>query len=132
MTRKIAIICWSYALFLFAACNKIGNDDKCISIVPAFVSEVNGPTTGAVNQDINLNVSFPCFNGCGQFETFEKSSNADTTIIKVFARYEGCVCTMDAPTRTTTYTFRTAQAGTYHLKFMQTPTLFLVHSITIQ
>ena len=106
--------------------------DKCISYTAAPVTAVTGAITGNVNQDIPLAVSFGCFNGCGQFGSIQESSSGDTTIIHVVAKYEGCICTQDAPTRQTGYIFRRSQPGVYPLKFMQFDNHYILHTITVQ
>ncbi|MFT3979865.1 MAG: hypothetical protein QM687_05300 [Ferruginibacter sp.] len=113
-----------------AACK--AEAEKCISYVPAPVVAVEGATSGNINEDIPLTVSFGCFNGCGQFGSIQESSNGDTTIINVVAKYEGCICTQDAPVRQVAYLFRRSQPGVYPLKFMQYNNNYTLHTITVQ
>lgn len=114
------------------SCDKTQDDNKCLSYTQAPVTKIEGPNTGNVNQDINLIVSFGCFNGCGQFGKFEQTSKDDTTTINVIAKYEGCICTQDAPIRQTTYKFKATKSGTYFLKFLQTEKAYLTYTIQIQ
>jgi hypothetical protein len=119
-------------IILLVACNKHQEDTTCISFSKAPVSKIEGATTATVNQEIPLTISFGCFNGCGSFGNVEQISNGNTTTIIVNAKYQGCVCTQDAPTRQTTYLFKKAMAGTYVLKFQQTETTYLMYTITVQ
>ncbi len=113
-------------------CTKETEDNSCISFSKAPVTKIEGATAASVNQEIILTLSFTCFNGCGQFGNFEQSMSGNTTTIAVNAKYEGCVCTQDLPTRQTTYKFKKSQSGTYDLKFFQTENTFLTHTIVVQ
>ena len=134
MTKRNFIIftCLVFSILVLSSCNKTQDDNKCLSYIKAPVIKVEGPNTGLVNQDINLTVSFGCFNGCGQFGNFEQTSNGDTTTINVIAKYEGCLCTLDAPLRQTTFKFKVTQTGTYYLKFLQTGKTYLTDTIRVQ
>ncbi|MBS1752883.1 MAG: hypothetical protein R2765_12490 [Ferruginibacter sp.] len=123
---------FAFIIVCFLSCDKTPDDNKCLSYTQAPVTKVEGPNTGNVNQDINLIVSFGCFNGCGQFGKFEQTSDGDTTTINVIAKYEGCICTQDAPIRQTTYKFKATQPGIYFLKFLQTEKAYLTDTIQIQ
>jgi hypothetical protein len=118
------------SIFIQQGCSKT-QDNKCLSFIKAPVTKVEGPNTGAINQDLNLTVSFGCFNGCGQFGNFEQTSNNDTTTINVIAKYEGCGCTQDAPIRQSTYKFKATKSGTYYLKFWQAEKGYLIYTIQI-
>ncbi len=122
----IFFICWA---ILLTGCNK---DDNCISTAKAPVTSIDGATIASLNQEIDLAIYFTCFNGCGQFENFEETIAGNTTTIIVNAKYTGCICTQDVPTRTTSYKFKKTQAGTYELKFFQTENNYLTHTIIVQ
>jgi len=113
-------------------CKKSGDENNCIGFTNAPVTKVEGPTTGNVNQAIDLTVSFGCFSGCGQFGNFEQTANGNSTTISVVAKYEGCICTTEAPIRQTIYNFKAGQPGTYYLRFEQTKDSYLTYSIVIQ
>jgi hypothetical protein len=118
-------------LFVLTNCNKTQESNLCLSYQKAPVTKVEGLATGTVNQDIPLTVSFACLNGCGQFGRFEPAVFNDTTTINVIARYEGCICTQDIPTRQTTYIFKATKAGTYYLKFWQTDLTYVADTIVV-
>lgn len=134
MSKKY-VISWScliIAVFILWGCNKNKDEQPCVSFSKARVIKLEGPITASVNQEIPLTVSFSCNNGCGQFGNFEESTFGNTTTIVLNAKYEGCVCTQDIPTRQTLYTFKRTQTGTYILKFWETESSFLTHTITVQ
>jgi hypothetical protein len=113
-------------------CTKKNTDNICLSFAKAPVTKVEGPITALVNQEIILTVSFSCFNGCGQFGNFDEAINGNLTTISVNAKYEGCICTQDIPTRQTTYKFKKSQKGSFDLKFLQTDNTFLTYTIIVQ
>lgn len=134
MTRKYfsTVTCFAFIILLAFGCTKKPGVNKCLSYTKAPVTKIEGPTTALVTQNINLTVSFGCFNGCGQFGNFEETTNGNTTTINVNAKYEGCICTQDTPIRQTIYSFKRTQPGTYDLKFLQTDNNYLTYTITVQ
>jgi len=134
MNRKFFnnLICFVFSIILLTSCIKKKEEDKCLSYAKAPVTKIEGATTASVNQELNLTISFICFNGCGQFGNVEETISGNTTTIVVNAKYAGCICTQDVPTRTTLYKFKKSQAGTYELKFLQTENNYLTHTIIVQ
>lgn len=112
------------------SCN---NDDenRCISITNEFVSAVNAPSTGIVDETISIEVDFRVFNGCGQFNRFIENINGNSRTIEVEAIYDGCTCTTDAPTRSVNYDFVASTAGDYELNFRSNTNEFITVTITI-
>ena len=122
---------FSLIITLFG-CNKKHEDSSCFSFTKAPVTKIEGANSALVNQEIILTISFGCFNGCGQFGNFEEVNSGNATKITVNAKYEGCICTQDAPIRQTTYKFKKSQTGTFDLKFLQTENTYLTHTIIVQ
>lgn len=115
------------------ACNKKhGDKSTCLSFIKAPVTKIEGANTALVDQEIMLTVSFGCFNGCGQFGNFAETITGNATTILVNAKYEGCICTQDAPIRQTVYKFKRSYPGTFELKFLQTENTYLAHTIIVQ
>jgi hypothetical protein len=112
------------------SCSK-EHDNTCIENRIAYVTSINSPSTGSVNENINIEVSFGVNNGCGNFGKFIETQNGNTKTIEVEARYEGCVCTLDAPTRKTNYVFKTQTSGNYILKFKSSSTEFITVNLAI-
>ena len=123
---------FSLLVLSLIGCTKTPNEQPCITFQTGPVTKTDGATAASVNQEILLNVDFTSFNGCGQFNKFEENVNGNETTIVVNARYEGCICTQDLPTRRVTYKFRKSQAGTYTLKFLQSNNVYLNHTVTVQ
>ena len=116
-------------IFVFTQCDK---DEKCIEYHQAAITMTNTPTLGEVNKEIPIIISFGCFNGCGQFDSFEESKQGNVLIINVIAKYEGCACTQDAPTKQATYLFETSEQGVYYLKFKQNDNNYLIDTLIIE
>jgi hypothetical protein len=101
-------------------------DENCIRYADAYVSSIEKTTA------TTLNVSFPVNGGCGQFNKFVETTSGNTTTIKVNAVYKGCMCTMDIPTRTTTYKLKETKPGTYYLKFVSGEGQYITDTLIIK
>ncbi len=119
-------------IFLFLSCSRKHHSDTCISYNQAPVSNIEGPKSGSVNQEIDITVSFDCMNGCGQFGRFEQSSKDNATEIKVIAKYEGCVCSDNVPTLQSIYKFKAKKPRIYLLKFFQEDNVYLTDTIVVK
>jgi len=120
--------------FILFACHKDENEpdtNNCIFYQQAPAKYVNIPATGHVNQNVPLKIYFSCFNGCGEFGSIEKSDEGNTKIFIIIAKYEGCICSQDCPTRQTIYNFKTTLPGTYFLKFLIYDNNYIVDTLVI-
>ncbi|WP_336093204.1 hypothetical protein [Leeuwenhoekiella sp. CH_XMU1409-2] len=107
-------------------------EKNCTETKTAWVSEVSGGSTVALDDELKLVVSFPVNNGCGQFNQFIESINGNEISIEVEAIYDTCsMCTMDIPTRNADYIFRPKEEGSYILKFKTSATEFITKEITV-
>ncbi len=124
----------SVILFLIpvlAGCVKASNPDDCFFSANANVTQVTGATTAAVNQEIDLTVSWTAQNGCGQLQNFTELGGGNTITVNVVAGYRGCVCTQNAPIINSIYKFKRAVAGTYTLQFLQAGNVTLSYTIVV-
>lgn len=122
-----------FSFSLFISCDDTDNDvELCAYKETAYVTSVNAPAIGSVDEVLNIEVSFPLASGCGQFERFVVSNEGNTSTIEIIAAYIGCVCTLDAPTRTVNYEFSASKTGIYELKFKSSATEFITVFITIE
>ena len=133
MKRKNIILLISIVIFgIVMSCNDDNKEeDECITNKIEYVTSVNSPNTVTINDTVNIEVNFRVFNGCGRFGKFIESQNGNIRNIEVEAKYEGCICTQDAPIRTVNYEFKTANSGNYELKFKSSPTEFITVNLTI-
>lgn len=116
------------ALGLFS-CKK-EKEENCDSVKPAFVTSVLGPSTAKVHEAVPVDVYFQVNNGCGQFSRFIETTSANKRTIEVEAKYSGCACTLDMPTRLEKYNFISDQSGPVELRFKDSDTSY--RTIVIQ
>ncbi len=117
-------------VWMLAGCVKTQNK-TCIRYETAPVYRVDGPDSGAVNEDIAFSVHFTCANGCGKYHHTDEMPLGDTTLVIMTAKYEGCLCTDIVQYDSATYIFRADVPGTYYLKFEQVGANFLTDTLTI-
>lgn len=133
--NKIILIFPILILALLVGCSDDDDDDKneddCISSQIVYVTSVDSPTKGMVNEKINIEVNFQVYNGCGNFGKFIETKNNDTLNIEVEAKYEGCICTQKMPIRTVNYEFIPNKAGHYILNFKTSKTEFITINLAI-
>jgi len=98
------------------------------------ITSVAGPTTGAVNTDIVLTVTYPFRDGCDAIERFEESRWGKTVTIKGITKPvdKGAFCTQNAGLRTMEYKFKASTTGTYELRFLKPDNTTVNHTIAIQ
>jgi len=129
---KLKILALSFYFGLLISCGTdIDDNNQCIQNEIAYVTSVNSPTSGIVNEIINIEVKFGAHNGCGDFGRFIEIEDGNTRIIEVEAIYIGCICTENAPIITTNYEFIANNTGNYELKFKSGPTDFITVNLTI-
>lgn len=118
-----------FTAITFMSCSK--DDDNQTTSKTEFVTEVSGPTTGSINQEILLNVTYAVAGECGVFEKTIETTTGNTKTIEVKVRYgDTDVCTQPT-TQTTVYKFKATTAGTYILKFKKSATEFVTQTIVV-
>lgn len=130
-TVKLKMV--AFVLFMaagFMACDK-DDDVPPMIIKKSLVTNVTGATTGSVDQEIALNITFSVDNLCGAFNKLLKETTDKTTTIEVEAKYVGSNCGTVISTKKIIYKFKAASAGTYILKFKKSDTEYITHTIVI-
>jgi hypothetical protein len=128
---KKYIITLSILLTINISCSENDKND-CVENKLAYVTSVNSLSNGVINEITNIEVDFGVNNGCGQFGEFIETENGNVKIIEINARYEGCICTQDAPIRTVNYEFITQIPGNYELRFKSNDTDFITVNLLIE
>ena len=123
------IIFSSYFVF---GCSKTRDGNNCINYSDLPVTNVAGPNSGLVNQDIAVTLTFGISNGCGEFDHLEKNVMGNTTSINVAGKYTGCTCTLVYKEEQTVYNFKATSAGTYYLKFFKENNSAIMDTIIVQ
>lgn len=119
-----------FATTAFVSCSKDDDNNQTISKTE-FVTQVTGPTTGTVNQELSLTVTYAVAGDCGTFEKTIETTTGNTKTIEVQVKYDKTkVCTQPT-TQTTVYKFKAAAAGTYILKFKKSATEFVTQTIVV-
>jgi hypothetical protein len=133
MKKKNIILLIPIILFgiIMSCTDNDDKEDECITNKTEYITSVNSPNTGIVNETVNIEVSFGVFNGCGGFGKFIETQNGNNKTIEIEAKYEGCICTQDAPIRTVNYEFIANSTGDYELNFKSSPTEFITVNLTI-
>ncbi len=116
---------------ILSCCSDETKEKECIANKTEYVTSVNSPSSGMVDETINIEVNFQVYNGCGNFGRFIETENTNSRTIEIEARYEGCICTDDMPIRTVNYEFLVNHSGDYELKFKSSPTEFITVNLTI-
>jgi len=116
-------------ILLFIQCKN--NSDTCDSTVVSGITNVTGPKTGNINQELLFTVYYGWNNGCAKSSVLNESISGNTITLSVNTKYSGCACTMVASLQSTTYTFKATQAGIYFLNFVQSTNQFITDTITV-
>lgn len=103
------------------SCSEDSDDTSCEKKETAFVTSVDAPVSGSVNETVAVEVEFQVHNGCGEFGKFIESGSDTNRTIVVEAEYTGCTCTQDLPIRSAIYEFIPDTSGEYLLEFLSGP-----------
>ncbi len=128
---KKYLIILSILLSINISCSENDKND-CIENKLAYVTSVDSPSNGVINEIINIEVNFQVNNGCGEFGKFIETQNGNVKIIEVKARYEGCICTYNLPIRKVNYEFTTQNSGNYELRFKSNETDYIKVDLLIE
>lgn len=133
--KKFALKTMALVLFVstaFTSCSSDDDSGTTQTTQKEFVTAVTGPTTGTVNQEVTLNVTFAIDNACGQFNKYVQTTNGNTKTIEVEAKYVGNNCGTTPSTKSEPYKFTVTVAGTYVFKFKKSATEFITQTVVIQ
>lgn len=123
-------------LFLSTVLFSCSNDDDKVvdngTTKNAFATEVKGPATGKVNEELSYEVTFTADNACGVFNKFTEATIGTEKGLQVEVKYPSEVCTMQVPTpQKAVYKFKSAVKGTFDLKFKKSETEFITQKVVI-
>lgn len=127
---KLAV-CGVVLTIALSNCHKTSPDNQCAYYGTTNVGSVTGPDSGLVNQPVDFNVVYSVC-GCGRFDHFGQTINGDTVTVTVNLKYMGCVCPQICAIPDTVFQFKTAQAGTYYIKFPKTGNAWQIDTLVIQ
>ncbi|MDA6072810.1 hypothetical protein NJT12_24640 [Flavobacterium sp. AC] len=125
-------------LFLSTALISCSNDDDKPSVPDAttkvaLVTEVKGPETGKVNEELSYDVTFIVDNACGEFSKISDATIGTEKGLQVEAKYPTGVCTLQVPDpKKTVYKFKSATKGTFEIKFKKSDKEFITTKVVIE
>lgn len=125
-------------LFLGTVLISCSNDDDKpstpeLTTKVALVTDVKGPATGKVNEELSYDVTFIVDTACGEFNKISDVSIGDVKGLQVEAKYPTGVCTQQVPDpKKTVYKFKSATKGSFEIKFKKSETEFITTKVVIE
>ena len=118
----------------FVSCsNDDDNNTPAPAIKAALVTEIKGPATGKVNEELSYDVTYVTDNACAEFVKISDTSIGSVKGLQVEVKYTSEVCTMQVPEpKKTVYKFKSAAKGTFEIKFKKSETEFLTQKVVIE
>lgn len=118
---------------VFVSCNNDDDDKPTEPVVKvAFVTEIKGPATGKVNDELSYDVTFLANNACGEFDKISETKIGEVSGLQVEVKYPSDVCTTQVPDpKKTVYKFKATAKGTFEIKFKKSETEFLIQKVVI-
>lgn len=99
----------------------------------ALVTEVKGPATGKVNEELSYDVTFIVDNACGEFSKISEVTIGTEKGLQVEAKYPSEICTQQVPDpKKTIYKFKSATKGTFEIKFKKSDKEFITTKVLIE
>ena len=126
-------VCLLFLAIVMFSCTSDTTDynETCIEFETAGIEQIEPAVTiDMVGRPYN--VFFRVKNGCGDFNNFDETKVGNEITIKVTAKYDGCICTQDAPLREKIYVFNETASGTYTLKFIKQDGSAITETIVIE
>ncbi len=124
-------------LFLSAALISCNNDDDKVesngTTKVAFATEVKGPATGKVNEELSYDVTFTADNACGVFSKFTETIIGTEKGFQIAVNYPSDACTLQVPSpQKAVYKFKSATKGSFDIKFRKSETEFISAKVIVE
>jgi len=129
MNSKLLLVAINF--LVLAVVNSCDEMDKSGTHQIVYVTSLDAPTSGNVNEPITIKVSFEVRNGCGMFEKFEETRDGQLISVEVKAIYKEGMCTQAIKTINVDYTFTPSESGDYQIRFKSSPTEFNTVELTV-
>lgn len=108
------------------------NESETIITRNEFVTEVTGPETGNLNQEVTFNVTFNVQNSCGNFYKFAETISGNSKTVQVQSIYNNSECGNTPVSKTQPYKFTINTAGTYTFKFKSSQSTFITKTVVFE
>jgi hypothetical protein len=125
-------------LFLTTVLISCSNDDDKPSgpnpvVKVASVTEITGPATGKINEELSYDITFVADNACAEFSKFSETYINDVKGLQVEVKDPSEVCTLQVPNpKKTVYKFKSAVKGTFEFKFKKSDKEFVTKKVVIE
>lgn len=129
MKTILSLIIMLTGSLLLISCDK--NELSHSGFDNSVITKVEGPASGSVGQEIDLEITLQGYNGCAVAGQLQESIYGNTRVIKGKVIYEGEACHQALVSVVKSYMFKTSSAGTYELKFLKVDNTFITHTITV-
>lgn len=127
---RFQMIAFFIGLLILTSCDITDDAETCIVTVYAPATEVTGPETATVGEEVNFVVKFKIENSCGAYIGFAESNSWPKQIAPM-VRYDGCDCNEIITTVTKNYKFKATVAGEYVLRFLTTNNQYITKTINV-
>ncbi|GAA6765234.1 hypothetical protein [Flavobacterium johnsoniae] len=117
-----------------SSCSSDNNtpDTSDVIFKSSFATDVNGPTTGKVNQELTYVISFEVENSCGEFQRFTDVEFKKEPGFQIEAKYPKAGCESSTPTiKRTTYKITPTLKGTYYLRIAKSDSEYIETKVVI-
>jgi len=133
MFKKISVV--AFVAILFSSCDVSENlSNSCPAIIAVATTAISGPTETAIDIPVDLEISYKAKKNCGGFKLFFDNPSEDPLedIITVNTTYDACNCDEVQSVEKVLYSFKKSAAGVYVVKFRETNTTYIEHTVTVQ
>lgn len=122
-----------FLVTVFFSCSS--DDDQPIdksTTKSAFVTEIRGPESGKVNDELSYEIFFTADNECGQFDRYSEVIINKVKGLQVEVRYPAEACSRQVPTsKIVVFKFKSTEKGTFEIKFKKSKTEFITRTVVV-
>ncbi|MTH14619.1 hypothetical protein [Flavobacterium sp. LC2016-01] len=130
---KSVLVVLFLSTVLISCSNDDDNAESTVKTKTAFVTKIEGPATGKVNDELSYDVTYLVDNACGEFDKIAETTIGETKGLQVVAKYPSELCTQQVPDpKKTVYKFKATAKGTIEIKFRKSETEFLTQKVVIE
>jgi len=101
--------------FIVVSCDKA--NPVCSETIKTSSLAIDFPDSVKAGENFQLDVKYILENSCGEFDSFEVSQVDNATQIILYAKYDGCNCTLEFQERKGTFDIMVGQPGFYEYQF---------------
>ena len=136
--KKIKFPSIAIVLFFAAVLTSCSSDSSTPEVPKetyksAFATNISGPETGKVNQELSYEIAYMVENGCGDFNKLVNVEFRKESGYQIEAKYPTNTCTLLQPeVRRYIHKISWAAAGTYYVRFAKSDDEFITAQVVIK